>query len=361
MTLYRRPPSLIWYFDITPAGGTRQRRSTGTADKAEARIIESQARLAATQAKAQPKRWRVRHLLGAYWEGHAKHKPSAATLFYPLQALADTLGPNTFVADITAAMLVRYVATRRIGKPGLDAAGKPVARLRANSSINRELAILRAAMNFAADVHQQPVPRIKWSAVRLKEPPGRVRALTFADYQRLIDACPDDELRLMVAIACASGLRRENVRQITWERIDLVDGRISVIVKGGKNFQARLSGAPLEQLRRHAASALAAIPQGQPRQLGGLAFAKPNWRRRWEAARAASGLQDFRWHDLRHTFATWARKAGVDLGDIKDAMGHQSIQMTMRYAHISPEHQTTAWDTVAKSTPFAAPQKKDEQ
>jgi integrase len=61
----------------------------------------------------------------------------------------------------------------------------------------------------------------------------------------------------------------------------------------------------------------------------------------------AAGIEDFRFHDLRHTFASWARIDGADLADLKEALDHSSIGMTMRYAHIQPETHRTAFDRVS--------------
>lgn len=251
-----------------------------------------------------------------------------------------------FVSDVSAATLVTYVEARRIGRV-IMVDGKPAARLRSPASINRELELLRAAMNYAADVHGQPVPRIVWTKIKLKEADKRVRYLTLKEYQRLLVAASDDEMRLMVTLACASGLRRENLRGVGWHQIDLLNGRITVVAKGGINREVRLSGEPLETLRRYAAT-------GQRKRNGkleGPAFPMPNWRKRWERTRAAAGLPNYRWHDHRHTFASWARMAGVDIADIADALFHSSIQMTTRYAHITPEHASTAWSRVATNSP----------
>jgi integrase len=68
-----------------------------------------------------------------------------------------------------------------------------------------------------------------------------------------------------------------------------------------------------------------------------------------EKALNAGDVEDFRFHDLRHTFASWARQAGADIADICEALGHASISMTMRYAHIKPDEHLTAFDRVSDS------------
>jgi integrase len=77
----------------------------------------------------------------------------------------------------------------------------------------------------------------------------------------------------------------------------------------------------------------------------GLVFGTQSWyafRGRWEAAVKAAGLEDFRFHDLRHTFASWAVQRGATLPELRDLLGHSSLAMVMRYAHLSPEHLRSA-------------------
>ena len=75
----------------------------------------------------------------------------------------------------------------------------------------------------------------------------------------------------------------------------------------------------------------------------------PNTRRRFEAACRRAGLVDFHFHDLRHTFASWLVMAGVPLPTVSDLMGHKSITMTMRYAHLSPTHRLEAIQSLDKN------------
>jgi integrase len=78
----------------------------------------------------------------------------------------------------------------------------------------------------------------------------------------------------------------------------------------------------------------------------GPVFDWTNFRKRWEAARKAADMIDFRFHDLRHTFASWARMNGADLADICEAMYHSTVAVTMRYAHIKADGRDTAFDRV---------------
>lgn len=80
-------------------------------------------------------------------------------------------------------------------------------------------------------------------------------------------------------------------------------------------------------------------------QAADLVFGTSSWyafRAYWEAAIEAAKLVDFHFHDLRHTFASWAVQRGVTLQELKHLLGHSSLAMVMRYAHLSPEHLRSA-------------------
>ena len=73
----------------------------------------------------------------------------------------------------------------------------------------------------------------------------------------------------------------------------------------------------------------------------GYVFGSRNWysfRSAWEAALDAAGIEGFRFHDLRHTFASWLVQRGRTLKEVQEALGHQTITMTMRYSHLAPDH-----------------------
>jgi len=73
-----------------------------------------------------------------------------------------------------------------------------------------------------------------------------------------------------------------------------------------------------------------------------------NVRKAFEGAKKRAGIVDFRFHDLRHTFASHLVMAGVDLKTVQELLGHKSFEMTLRYAHLSPEHKKRALDVLGK-------------
>lgn len=326
MGLYQRTDSPVWWYSFT-VNGRRFRGSTGTATKGVAKGIEAARRTDAAHATPQRDKWRVHVLTGTYLTAHAAALPSHATATYQLANLTRILGPNRYVADLTGADVIDYRAKRR-GEPGKRG---PVS----NASVNRELQTLRAAMRYAERHYGQAMPKIEWKGLFLKEPPGRTRFLSPAEFAALSEVC-DDELRTIVLIAVSTGLRRDNIESLDWERVNLDQRRARMTTKGGRAHSVKLNGA-----------VVAALARTKPEARNGRVFTKPNRPKRWRAAVTASGLTDFRFHDLRHTFASWARLAGADIADISEALDHADIKMTMRYSHITPETHRTAFDAVA--------------
>lgn len=321
MPLYRRAGSPFWWYSFT-LDGARFRGSTGKSEKREAAAVEHDALATAKASKAKPGNFRLRDALGAYWTGRGQHCASAETIFHQLEMLSDGLGRDTRVAKLTNAMLMDYRARRR--GHGLQ-----------QHSINREIVILRAALTYARKIHGEAHPDFEWSALRTPEPPGRIRFLSRDEYSAIM-AVAHPTLRPIILCAVTTGLREGNILDLDWSDVNLSGGWITVLVKGNKRHAVRVT-APLR-------ASLAMTP---PERRKGRVYDRTNFRKRWIAAVKAAGLADVRFHDLRHTFASWARQAGADIADICEALGHSDVSMTMRYAHIKPDEHETAFDRVA--------------
>lgn len=321
MSLYRREGSPFWQYSFN-LNGVRFRGSTGRTEKRQAAQVEASIRHEAANRRKQNDEWRLRDCLGAYWDEHGKHKRSSDFIFQKLEALSRIIGKETMITDISNKTLLDYRAKRR--GEGLQA-----------HSVNRDLAMLKAALNHANQLHGKQIPALAWKRIKTPEPPGRDRFLSQEEYATLL-AASDGGLQLIIRFACATGLRKANVLGLDWKEVDLSASLVTVTVKGDKRHSVKLT----PDLR-------AALGRIQPRK--GKVFDTTNVRKRWEAARAKAKLGDFHFHDLRHTFASWARIAGADLADIKDALGHSNVSVTMRYAHIEPTTHKTAFDRVSEA------------
>lgn len=321
MSLYQREGSPFWQYSFA-INGVRFRGSTGCKGKREAQIVEAEKRHEIKNRKTHKDPWRIRDCFGAYWDEHAKHKRSSMFVFRKLDALTRILGAETMITDLTNANILDYRAKRR--GEGLEAA-----------SVNRDFNCLKAALNHAHVMHGQTVPPLAWKKLRAEEPPGRKRFLSQKEYQRLLEAA-DEGMQRLIVFAVSTGLRKANILNLDWKEVDLSSARITVTVKGDKLHVVRMTA----QLRAMLA---------RTRDRKGQVFDTKNFRKRWDAAVKGAALEDFRFHDLRHTFASWARMAGADIADICDALGHSSVAVTMRYAHIEPKDHKNAFDRVSES------------
>ena len=150
-----------------------------------------------------------------------------------------------------------------------------------------------------------------------------------------------DYLKPMVILALNTGLRRGEVFNLTWREVDLAGRRLTVEGSGAKSGQTR--HVPLNT------ESMDLLKEWHKQSQGEFVFPSPvtgekftNIKNSWGLLRNKAEIHDFRFHDLRHTFASKLVMAGVDLYTVKELMGHSTIQMTERYAHLAPEHKAAA-------------------
>lgn len=163
----------------------------------------------------------------------------------------------------------------------------------------------------------------------LPETPREV-FLTGAQVEQLAKACESDAAAGYVMLAAYTGLRRGHLLRLTHHD---VQGEFLRIDRSGKTRTLQL--VPLHPKVQRLAEALP------------LGIADWRLEEEWRAARAACGLDHVRWHDLRHTCASWLAQAGVPLHTIGEFLGHSSPAMTKRYAHLQPGHLADAVRRIA--------------
>ncbi|MHC4196901.1 MAG: site-specific integrase [Planctomycetota bacterium] len=171
----------------------------------------------------------------------------------------------------------------------------------------------------------------------LKEPPGRLRFLSKEECQALIEVC-SPHLRPIVVTALNSGMRKGEILRLRWEQVDLKHGFILLdITKNGERREI-----PINSTLR---ATLEAIPHGPKSE---YVFVDRNGnpfkdvKRSFRTACRRAGISDFRFHDLRHTFASHLVMGGVDITTVKELLGHKTLTMTLRYAHLAPSHKVNA-------------------
>lgn len=242
------------------------------------------------------------------------HKPASRTReLSNMRTLEKTFGGKN-IHEITAWSIEQYKVKRK-------------AEVKA-SSVNREIAMLKSMLNKA----------VEWG--KLKEAPKRVKLLKGVEsrlrylmpdeVQRLISNC-SDHLKPIVIVAIHTGMRKGEFLSLRWNQIDFEKGIITL--SDTKNDQRRY--VPMDETVK---STLLEIERKSDYVFRGKKEGKPlGWiELSFHNALEKSGIEDFRIHDMRHTFASNLVMAGVDLMTVKELLGHKSIEMTMRYAHLAP-------------------------
>lgn len=207
------------------------------------------------------------------------------------------------------------------------------ARLRAGMgqrSLNRLLEVVRAVLRSAA--------RWRWietapDIVMLPTPAKRLRWLHAHEARLLLAELPPHQ-RVMVAFTLETGLRQSNVLQLEWSQVDLA-ARVAWIhadqAKGRRSIPVPLTDTAVALLKRQ---------QGQDERYVFTYRGRPirHIKTAWKAALKRAGIERFRWHDLRHTWASWHAQNGTPLHILQELGGWSSFSMVQNYAHLSVEH-----------------------
>jgi integrase len=199
------------------------------------------------------------------------------------------------------------------------------------ATVNRIMCRLRHMFNKAVEwelLDKSPMERLKF----LPENNARLRYLSMEECKRLLDACVIPHMRALATLALHTGMRRGEILNLRFDDIDFASGHI--IIRDSKNGQPR--HIPMDSTVRELLSGY--IPTSGsshvfPSASGGrLSTVQKAFRN----ARTRAGMPGLHFHDLRHTFASQWMMSGGDLYVLKEILGHKSITMTQRYAHLSP-------------------------
>jgi len=210
--------------------------------------------------------------------------------------------------------------------------------LRSPARVNRYLAALSSAFQLGLKelgwVDDTPMRQVS----KLKEPRGRVRFLSAGELARLSDACRESNcapLYSVFLLAVSTGMRKGEVMGLRWADVDLKGGWASLAkTKNGEPREVRIAGEALDLLRAHAKVRRLDSDYVFPSHNG----RKPlDIRKPWTLAVEAAELSDFRFHDLRHTAASYMHMSGAAQKDIAEVLGHKTLAMTNRYTHLTRE------------------------
>jgi len=204
------------------------------------------------------------------------------------------------------------------------------------ATVNRDLACMKHMFSLAikwGKTAKNPVKEVKLFKVNNK----RLRFLIEEEVQRLIECC-SDELKTIVVTAVYTGMRRGEILNLRWSDIDFRKRLIMIDdSKGGVPRQI-----PINDLLMRTLSELHLRSSGDFVFLNKYGKPYRDIRSAFKTALKKAGINDFTFHDLRHTFASHLVMSGVDLVTVKELLGHKTIQMTMRYSHLSGKHKQQA-------------------
>ncbi len=221
----------------------------------------------------------------------------------------------------------------------LTACRERLAQTRAPATVNRYLAALSHAVNVAVLewgwLEASPLRRVG----RLREPRGRVRWLGEDERQRLLDACTASSNHLLlpvVILALSTGARKQELLSLTWRDVDLRRERLLLqVTKTDERRSVPLAGRAFTELQQLAKVRRIDTPLCFPRHDG---RAPIDLRYAWTQALQQADIQNFRFHDLRHSCASYLAMNGASLVEIAEVLGHKTLQMVKRYAHLAESH-----------------------
>ena len=307
-----------WWTSFTAPDGKRIRCSTGTANRKAAQEFED---------KLKAEHWRVTKLgerprhtwqqAAVKWLSETPHKATHQQDRAVLRWLDPYLG-GKFLDEITRDLVAEIA----------DAKAKASSR----ATANRHLDVLRAILHKARDEWEwlDRIPKIRLFPV----PKGRIRWLTPEQAERLLSILPPHQAA-MARFALATGLRQRNVADLEWSQVDLNQALAWIHPDQAKARKA--IGVPLNSAAMLVLRACLGQHARYVFSYRGKHIRQVNTKA-WQAAVRKAGLENFRWHDLRHTWASWHAQAGTPLNVLQQLGGWASAEMVGRYAHLSVQH-----------------------
>lgn len=336
MSLYRRPNSAHWWVRFV-IRGRRIRQSTGTDDRHEAEEFETRLR---------SRYWREVQL------GESFHTFAEAAKRY--LAETDKRSKDKDQQRIDWFLENQHFAKlplRDVDREVIDAARAKLAEGLSKTTVNHYLAVLRAILRKAQSDWGwlETIPKVPMFRRELPEP----RWVTRAEFQRLVKHLPPHTAD-MARLAVATGLRKANITGLTWDRIDLKRRTAFVPgsqAKAGRGIPISLNTDAVAVLKRWRGKDDRWVFVYRGHRITQVAT------KAWREACVAAKLPGLRFHDLRHTWASWQVQAETPLSALQEMGGWQSFEMVRRYAHLSPGHLSAYADRTLLATPKKRPAK----
>ncbi len=313
--LYKRGKT--WWIDFTAPNGQRIRRSAGTADKSQAQELHDSLKAQAwrqVQLGATPKHtWDE---AGVRWIEERGYKASIDKDIAKL-AWLQSYFRGRYLDEMDRNLIFDVLEMRRKDTSSANA--------------NRYLALIRSILNACIEWGWLDyAPKLR----QYKEAGRRVRWLAHDEAKKLLDELPT-HLRDMAEFSLATGLRQANVMHLKWNQLDIARCVAWIHpdeAKARKAIGVNLTESAVNIIRRQLGQHPIFVFTYNGRPVGQVNT------KAWKKALARAGIEGFRWHDLRHTWASWHVQSGTTLTKLQEMGGWESIEMVRRYAHLAPEH-----------------------
>lgn len=307
----------IWQISLRTPSGQRFRRTAGTADRREAQELHDKLKHELwRQEKLGEKPKRLWDEACIRWLQENQDKKSLGSDKIKIRLLPELRGLQ--LEDMTRD-LIHSVVNRKTCS---------------GSTKNRYFALIRAILNKCVNEWDwlDKAPKLKLH----KEPKKRIRWLYPEEAQRLVHALAHlPYMQHLVIFSLATGLRQANVLNLKWEQIDL-RRQVAWIypdqAKAGKAIGVPLNHTAMQVLMDRPRVSDYVFTHSKGERVKSISS------RVWREALEKAGIEDFRWHDLRHTWASWLVQQGTPLAALKEMGGWESVEMVQRYAHLAPEH-----------------------
>jgi integrase len=358
MSLYK-PKDRTNYSYAFEISGHRFSGSTGTGDRREAKKVVEQLKRAkkdelATKAKFMAEGPMTFEIAASrYWIEVGQHLVNADTAFRDLGWLERHIGKHVTLDKINDSTVALMIATRRADNVS-------------NATVNRSATgPLRSIMQRARQIWKVPVGDVTWKKHWLREPQERIREASRDEETKLLSAMRDDYAPA-VRFAFLTGCRRAEIVTLTWQRVDFFGRTITIVGKGDKTRIIPMTQAAYDllwQQKDHHPTAVftyvvkrtnkrMSLTRGQRRPITMEGF-KTAWRR----YKGHSGVENFRFHDTRHTAATRTLRSG-NMKVVQQMLGHGDIATTAKYAHAMLDDMRAAMEA-ANSIQSSIPAAKD--
>lgn len=330
MGVYRNKKDDHYYVDYYISGRRKREKISKNRKLAENVLAKRRVEIAEGRyldVRKEKKRWKFTDFADEYYKYHCANMKSRKKTHEVHLRVLRAYFKDKYLDQISV-MDVEKFKTKRINEVS-------------PATVNRALSCLKSLFNKAIAWEKfdgmNPVCKVKL----LKENNKRLRYLEKEEIERLLAVC-DESLKPVVVVALNTGMRLGEILGLKWQDVDFRRGIIYLLrTKSGDKREI-----PMNELVRRALTGVRKHPSSEYIFCHKDGNPRKTVRKSFSTAMKKSNIENFRFHDLRHTFASHLVMAGIDLNTVRELLGHADLTMTLRYAHLSQDHKKNAVDVL---------------